>query len=320
VVRAEAAARLRPRPIAAHPFTLLDVFTDRPLTGNGLAVVHDADALSDATMHAFARETKLSETSFVQTADGGADYRHRIFMMSGEIPFAGHPSLGVAVAVARARGESRVTYVQQTQPGEQAIDVELDGLRASVSMLQEPPSFGPELDPDDVLGLVGLDGEAADPALPCQVVSTGVPQIVACVRDAALLRRVLPDYDRIGRLLAAHDAITLYLAAVDPGADQQGRAAADAGDRRRGQRSDVDRGGQHGRGSTAQRRHLGVGGRARSAHALRRCDRPEPRRRDRRLAPGRWRSGDRTRVALWLPGAGGLPRRDHHAARADDVD
>jgi trans-2,3-dihydro-3-hydroxyanthranilate isomerase len=139
-------------------------------------------------------------------------------MMSGEIPFAGHPSLGTAVAVARARGESRATYVQQTQPGEQAIDVALEGLRASVSMLQEPPEFGPELDPDDVLGLVGLDGEAADPGLPCQVVSTGAPMVIACVRDAALLRRVLPDYDRIGRLLAAHDAIVLYLAAVDPGA------------------------------------------------------------------------------------------------------
>jgi trans-2,3-dihydro-3-hydroxyanthranilate isomerase len=215
VVRAEAAARLRPRPIAAHPYTLLDVFTDRPLTGNGLAVVHDADALSDATMQAFARETRLSETSFVQSAEGAADYRHRIFTMAGEIAFAGHPSLGTAVAVARARGESPVTYVQRTQPGEQAVDVELDGLRARVSMLQEPPELGPELDPDDVLGFVGLDGEEADPALPCQVVSTGVPQVIACVRDAAALRNVLPDYDRIGRLLAQHDAITLYLAAVD---------------------------------------------------------------------------------------------------------
>jgi trans-2,3-dihydro-3-hydroxyanthranilate isomerase len=215
VVRAEAAARLRPRPIAAHPFTLLDVFTDRPLTGNGLAVVHDADDVSDAVMHAFARETRLSETSFVQSADG-ADYRHRVFTMAGEIAFAGHPSLGTAVAVARVRGESRVTYVQRTQPGDQAIDVELEGLQARVSMLQEPPSFGPELDPDDVLGLVGLDGAEADPALPCQVVSTGVPQVMACVRDAAALRRVLPDYDRIGRLLVEHDAITLYLAAVNP--------------------------------------------------------------------------------------------------------
>ena len=64
--------------------------------------------------------------------------------------------------------------------------------------------------------MVGLDGSEADPALPCQVVSTGVPQVVACVRDASALRRVLPAYDRIGRLLADHDAIVLYLAAVDP--------------------------------------------------------------------------------------------------------
>ncbi len=83
-------------------------------------------------------------------------------------------------------------------------------------MLQEPPEYGPELDPDEILGMVGLDGSEADPALPCQVVSTGVPQVVACVRDAAALRRVLPAYDRIGRLLADHDAIVLYLAAVDP--------------------------------------------------------------------------------------------------------
>ena len=218
MVRAEAAARLRPRPIGAHPYTLLDVFTDRPLAGNGLAVVHEADALSDDVMHAFARETRLSETSFVQSAEGGADYRHRIFMLSGEIPFAGHPSLGTAVAVARRLRESGATYVQQTQPGEQAIDVELDGLRARASMLQEPPRFGPELDPDEVLGFVGLDGEEADPELPCQVVSTGAAQVIAPVRDPAALRRVLPDYDRIGRLLAEHEAIAVYLAAVDAAA------------------------------------------------------------------------------------------------------
>jgi trans-2,3-dihydro-3-hydroxyanthranilate isomerase len=199
------------------------VFTDRPLAGNGLVVVEGADGLSNATMHAFARETRLSETSFVQAADGEADYRHRIFTMNGEIPFAGHPSLGAAVAVARSRGEARVTYVQQTQPGEQAVDVELDGVHARVSMLQETPELGPELDADEVLGLVGLDAGDADPRLPSQVVSTGVPQVLACVRDPAALRRVLPDYHRIGRLLAEHGAIVLYLAAVDV---EQGTARA----------------------------------------------------------------------------------------------
>ena len=92
----------------AHALTWLDVFTDRPLTGNGLAVVHDADGLDDATMLAFARETRLSETTFVQTAtEAGADYRNRIWMTQRELPFAGHPSLGTAVAVARARGRVR---------------------------------------------------------------------------------------------------------------------------------------------------------------------------------------------------------------------
>src|SRR5438045_422467 len=111
------------------------------MTGNGLAVVHDADAVPDAVMHAIARETRLSETSFVQSPNAeGADYRNRIWMPSGEIPFAGHPSLGTAAAVAHERGETGVTYVQQTEAGLQPIEVELDGLLARVSMLQEPAS------------------------------------------------------------------------------------------------------------------------------------------------------------------------------------
>src|ERR687886_2155152 len=109
----------------ALPLTWLDVFTARPLTGNGLAVVHDADAVDDATMLAFARETRLSETSFVQSAtEAGADYRNRIWMTTRELPFAGHPSIGAAVAVARARGDRQARYVQQTGAGLQDVEVE----------------------------------------------------------------------------------------------------------------------------------------------------------------------------------------------------
>ena len=137
-------------------------------------MVHDAGAVPDEVMHAFARETKLSETSFVQPAEAdGADYRHRIWMMSGEIPFAGHPSLGTAVAVARARGESTASFVQQTHPGLQRVDVEISGTAAQASMLQQPPWFGPELDPAEVLAMSGLAPDDADPELPVQVVSTG---------------------------------------------------------------------------------------------------------------------------------------------------
>jgi trans-2,3-dihydro-3-hydroxyanthranilate isomerase len=195
------------------------VFTATPLRGNGLAVVHDADGVGDDVMLRFAREARLSETSFVQSPGrDGADYRHRIWMMNGEIPFAGHPSLGVAAAVARLRGEGSARYVQETRAGLQPVEVELDGLRARVSMLQEPAVLGPELDPAEVLAFTGLTAEDADPDLPVQVVSTGVAQVLAPVRDPAVLERARPDYDAIGALLAAHGAITLYLAAVDAAA------------------------------------------------------------------------------------------------------
>jgi trans-2,3-dihydro-3-hydroxyanthranilate isomerase len=86
---------------SGRPWYWLDVFTAQPLAGNGLAVVLDADGLDPETMLAFAREVGLSETTFVQTADDDrADYLNRIWTISGEIPFAGHPSLGTAVAVA----------------------------------------------------------------------------------------------------------------------------------------------------------------------------------------------------------------------------
>ena len=83
------------------------MFTDRPLAGNQLAVVHDADGVDDDTMGAFARETRLSETTFVQSpTKEGADYRNRIWTVAGEVPFAGHPSLGTAVAFAQSQGTS----------------------------------------------------------------------------------------------------------------------------------------------------------------------------------------------------------------------
>ena len=72
----------------AFPLTWLDVFTAEPLTGNPLAVVHDADVLSEQTMQRFARETRLSETTFVQSPSApGADYRNRIFDTRRALPF-----------------------------------------------------------------------------------------------------------------------------------------------------------------------------------------------------------------------------------------
>ena len=93
---------------STHRFTQLDVFTDRALLGNALAVVHGADGLSDARMAAFARWTNLSETTFLLApTEPGADYRVRIFTPRHELPFASHLTLGSCQAWLEAGSEAQ---------------------------------------------------------------------------------------------------------------------------------------------------------------------------------------------------------------------
>ena len=88
-----------------HSFRQVDVFGSAPLTGNPVAVVHDADDLDDAQMQLFAQWTNLSETTFLlRPTTDEADYRLRIFTPSRELPFAGHPTLGSAHAWLEAGG------------------------------------------------------------------------------------------------------------------------------------------------------------------------------------------------------------------------
>jgi trans-2,3-dihydro-3-hydroxyanthranilate isomerase len=196
-----------------HRITWLDVFAEGPLAGNGLAVVDDADEVSDETMLALAKETGLSETTFVQSTDTeGADYRNRIWDQHEELPFAGHPSLGTAVAVARWRGLDQASFVQETGAGLQPIEVAKENGSWRASMLQNEAEFGPELERDAVMAAVGLRAEDAHPDLPPQVVSTGMPHVMAPVADHGALGRALPDYSAIYELAEPLGSIVIYLA------------------------------------------------------------------------------------------------------------
>ena len=96
------------------PFRQVNVFSTDPLLGNPVAVVHDADGASDEQMAAFARWTNLSETTFLlRPTDDAADYRLRIFTPGGELPFAGHPTLGSAHAWLEAGGVPRSDILVQ---------------------------------------------------------------------------------------------------------------------------------------------------------------------------------------------------------------
>lgn len=94
----------------ASRFQLVDVFSERPFAGNPVAVVFADDTLDTAAMQRITRWLNLSETTFVQTpTTAGADYRVRIFCLSGELPFAGHPTLGTAHAWLHAGGQPKAS-------------------------------------------------------------------------------------------------------------------------------------------------------------------------------------------------------------------
>lgn len=143
-------------------FTLVDVFASGSLSGNPLAVVHDAQGLSNAEMLRLTRWLNFSETSFLlPPTDVAADYRVRIFTPDRELPFAGHPTLGSAHAWAAAEGvaQTQHTLVQQCDAGLVQLRI-FDGLIGFAA----PPLVrtGPvdKTDRDAVLALLGID--AAD--------------------------------------------------------------------------------------------------------------------------------------------------------------
>ncbi len=121
-------------------FDQIDVFTAEPLLGNPLAVVHDAAGLGDERLAAFARWTNLSETTFLlPPTDARADYRVRIFTPGGELPFAGHPTLGSCHAWLAAGGRPRDGAMIVQQCGVGLVRVRRNGGQGGRLAFAAPP-------------------------------------------------------------------------------------------------------------------------------------------------------------------------------------
>jgi trans-2,3-dihydro-3-hydroxyanthranilate isomerase len=188
-------------------YDIVDVFTDRPFAGNPLAVVFGGDALTTEQMQAMAREFNLSETVFVlPPTQPGATYRARIFTPSAELPFAGHPSVGVAVAqLWRGRfGAGQV--IQECGAGLLPIQVHPDS-RATLS--GGTPTVGPELDPRPLLAAASLsDLDYTGPAP--RMAGCGVEFPFLSVRAEAVAKAAADP-----AAMRAHDITSLCLFSWD---------------------------------------------------------------------------------------------------------
>ena len=193
-----------------YPFTQVDAFTDKPLGGNPCAILFDTDDLDDATMLAIAKENNLSETSFVRKpALAGADVGVRYFTPSAEIPLAGHPTIATAYALvesSRIKLTGDVTTVTfELKVGPIQVDVHAkDGKVQRVVMTQQKPKFLGTYDAAQVMPLFGLAPDDAIASAPIQIVSTGTPQLMVCVRSLDALKRI--NYDGAALTQLSEDA------------------------------------------------------------------------------------------------------------------
>jgi PhzF family phenazine biosynthesis protein len=183
-------------------YQVVDVFTSRPLLGNPVAVVLDAEGLDAAAMQHIASWTNLSETTFVlPPTTSEADYHLRIFTPRSELPFAGHPTLGSAHAVLetrRVKPRQGGRLIQQCEVG--LVEVTVDGRDECGQLtLALPPSKMKPLDAADVTELKAILGCGSGIETAPAIVDVGAVWVVAHMSDAAAVIGLQPD---LGRLAA----------------------------------------------------------------------------------------------------------------------
>jgi trans-2,3-dihydro-3-hydroxyanthranilate isomerase len=202
-------------------FLQYDVFTDRPFTGNQLAVFVDAEGLSSRTMQAIAQEMNYSESTFVLPAtDPRALARVRIFTPGAELPFAGHPTIGTTFALAHERriraGDASPVHLL-LNIGLLPVDVLFEGENLSYAWMRQPlPEFRAWTGQRERLAAaVGLDAADLADDLPIERGSAGVPFVYIPIRDRAALAKATPGPDLVPALADESSQVGAYLFTLD---------------------------------------------------------------------------------------------------------
>ena len=208
-------------------YVRVDVFADKPFGGNPLAVFPDARGLSSEQMQLLAREMNLSETTFVlpSSPGSGGDFKVRIFTADMEIPYAGHPTLGTFYVLARL-GKIKLkgpmtTAMIEVKAG--VLPVEIYSSKGKVDRVvtvQKPPVFG-EVYEDTELVAEALSLNTSDFMLdkaPIQLVSTGLPWLIATVRNRKAVEQAAPNASAFTEAVKPlpKNVVDIYVTCLEP--------------------------------------------------------------------------------------------------------
>lgn len=180
-------------------YLLLDVFAERALEGNQLAVFTDPGRLAGETMQALARELRLSESVFLLGAREGGEARARIFTPEAELPFAGHPVLGAAAVLGAAL--ERSTVVLETGAGDVSVELEAgsSSLAVFASMKQPIPTWELVAEPAPLLAALGLESSR----LPVERYDNGASHILVAAGSREQVAGLEPDLRALAVLAGA---------------------------------------------------------------------------------------------------------------------
>jgi trans-2,3-dihydro-3-hydroxyanthranilate isomerase len=182
--------------VASFRYVVADVFTDRALEGNQLAVFTDARELPEERLQALARELNLSETVFVYPAEGEGHARIRIFTPMNELPFAGHPVLGTAFVLSAPLQLDEIRL--ETGVGVVPVALDRDGRRISFGRMRQPiPTVQPFERGPELLGALGVPGSE----LPLELYESGVGNVYVVLESEAAVASVTPDLQELVRVM-----------------------------------------------------------------------------------------------------------------------
>jgi len=206
------ATRATARP--AYGFAQVDVFAERPLEGNALAIFTDARGLTTEQMQSLARETNLSETTFILPRAPEVERERgvhvRIFTVREELQFAGHPTLGTASWLylnhPTLRGAEIITLNLRVGPIPVNFSAQQEGHGVYGTMRQNDPTFGAVHEPAAVARALGFSVDDLDPVLPIQTVSTGMAFCIVPLRSLEVAARLAIPQPLAQAYLARTDA------------------------------------------------------------------------------------------------------------------
>jgi trans-2,3-dihydro-3-hydroxyanthranilate isomerase len=197
-----------------YSYVQLDVFSSKPLEGNMLAVFLDGRGLSDAEMQSIARETNLSETTFILPRDAETEAREgvkvRIFTVQEELPFAGHPTLGTAYVLHKRDGKEQVALDLKVGKIPVNFTKDVQGL-AFGEMRQRDPEFGQvHADREAIARIAGIGVNELDAHFPVQTVSTGMAFTMVPLKTLQSMKNLKFSWAAASEYLAKSDGKFFY--------------------------------------------------------------------------------------------------------------